>query len=140
MEVASKFAKFILPLNEEFIEQAWAQELFEIDGNPLNENDAEERVNHLIDASEMLRQCLQSRDTVADFSSEFWMQLKEHNLEQRNLLPYISYFVSSYSKDPNNVKADIVGLIMASMFLKLLSMPGAIVFDMFHQVIAFSWL
>jgi hypothetical protein len=134
-KVAAKFAKFILPLSEEFIEQSWSHELFEIDYGPYSNNDdAEERVVLLVDAYESLRRCLQSPESATEFSSLFWSQLKERNLSQRNLLPYISYYVSSYSKDDNNVHAAKVGLIMASTFLKLLSMPGAVVFDMYHQV------
>lgn len=134
-KVAAKFAKFILPLNEEFIEQSWSHELFEIDYGPHGKNDdSEERVILLIDAYESLQRCLQSPESATEFSSLFWSQLKERNLSQRNLLPYISYYVSSYSKDGSNFHADKVGLIMASAFLKLLSMPGSVVFDMYHQV------
>lgn len=133
--VASKFAKFIHPLNDEFIEQSWSQELFEIDFGPYGENDnAEARVERLIEVSESLCRSLQSSESATEFSTLFWSQLHEYNLSQRNLLPYISYYVSSYSKDENNAHADMVGLFMASVFLKLLSMPGAVVFDMYHQV------
>jgi hypothetical protein len=134
-KVASKFAKFIYPLSEEFIEQSWSHELFEIDYGPYgNNDDTEDRVLLLQDAYESLCRCLQSPESATEFSTHFWSQLKERNLSQRNLLPYISYYVSSYSKDDNNVHAAKVGLIMASTFLKLLSMPGAVVFDMYHQV------
>ncbi|XP_065334871.1 condensin-2 complex subunit D3-L-like isoform X1 [Cloeon dipterum] len=137
MELASKFAKWILPIDERFVDAAWVKELFEIDSGPYDDDeDFEMRVNNLIDASETLRRAFESPGfRQGEFSAQFWCEMKSRGLHHRNLLPYISYFASSYSKNPENLKADIVGLIVASVYLKLLSLPGAVVYDMFHQVI-----
>ncbi|XP_059488904.1 condensin-2 complex subunit D3-like [Neocloeon triangulifer] len=135
MEIAAKIAKFVLPLDEAFVEQAWLQELSELGVEPFfsDDDDLELRVINLIDASEALEKALVN---APDFQpAQLWADLTARGLHHRNILPYISYFSSSFAKNSGSLKADTVGLASASLFFKMLSLPGAVTFNMFHQIV-----